>query len=95
MASASLPFAALGVDDEDEGGAPTDYPYCLARPGLEPHEYQPLVDLFGGTGIWLFCSQCGDHFNIDGTAPGTPAAAPPPPQPGSTSVPTPVPPWKP
>lgn len=68
----------VGADEEVAPG----YPYCEARPGMEPHNYQPVVDFVIGTGIWLFCTQCGEFFNLDGTAspslgaPPSPAPSP-------------------
>jgi hypothetical protein len=55
-------------------------PWCAAMPGVQPHNYQPVVDLVGGTGIWLYCNQCGDVALIDGTAApkGSPSTGAPP-----------------
>lgn len=53
---------------DPEEGADAEYPYCEAVPGIAPHNYVPFADVIGGTGMYVVCSQCGDHFLIDGTA---------------------------
>lgn len=60
--------------DPEEGA--DDSPYCESVPGLEPHNFQAVTDLFG-SGIWLYCTQCGDHYQIDGTAAGSSAGLTP------------------
>ena len=56
--------------------------YCESMPGLQPHNYQPVIDLARGSGVYLYCNQCGDAMLIDGTgpdpnaAPAQPAATP-------------------
>lgn len=77
------------LEGESSDGYDGDDPYCpAANPGPGPHEYAPVIDILAGTGIWLFCRQCGDTFNVDGTAvqpqagspqTGAPAPTAPPP----------------
>lgn len=45
----------------------TEDPYCEAMPGLAPHNYQPIIDVIAGTGIYMYCTQCGDWYRIDGS----------------------------
>lgn len=84
-----------------EAEEPPDYPYCDASGNITgPHNYQPAIDVLGGTGMWCICTQCGDYFRLDGT--GIQSGAPTPPQPaapssGTTTPPPPStsPPWLP
>ena len=55
------------LDPEAEDGA-CEHDFCPTLNGLGPHNYQPVLDPFGGTGLWMYCNQCGDTFNVDGTA---------------------------
>lgn len=48
--------------DEEEH----DYPYCPAVPGVVPHNFQAIQDL-AGSGVWLWCTQCGEYLPIEGT----------------------------
>ena len=54
--------------DPEEGAE--DYPFCEAVvPGPAPHSYGGVADIIGMSGTYALCSQCGDLFLIDGTAP--------------------------
>jgi len=44
-------------------------PFCDALPGMSPHNFVSVVDVLGGTGIWLYCTQCGDYAYVDGSKP--------------------------
>lgn len=57
-------------------------PYCPSVPGIAPHNYQAVIDVIAGTGVWLWCNQCGDYMNVDGTAMPVPVQMP---QTGSAS----------
>ena len=63
-----------------------DMPYCPAAPGMGPHNFQPVLDIVSGSGIWLYCNQCGEHVKIEGTAIVPPGAASPAVQPGGNAA---------
>lgn len=67
--------------DPDELEEGSDDYFCPSVPGVGPHKYQPATDILG-SGIYLFCEQCGETMHIDGTGlpPGSlpqPGSAPP------------------
>ena len=67
------------TDPLDPEAGDHEYPYCEAMPGMEPHNYQPYLDILKG-GTYLYCNQCGDVVEML-----DPPATPP--QQGSTTTP--------
>lgn len=66
----------LDPEADDEEGIDVEEGFCPSVNGIGPHDYRPVIDVLGGGGLILFCSQCGDYFGILGTGGGQSSVAP-------------------